>query len=405
MNQNKKPTRLKRSGLFRLSTALLVAGIGLAACSSSANSTKPANASSIQTMAAQTIIAQFTQEASATQAALTAMGPTQTPIVVTSTPLPATATPLITDTPTRTVTPIPTATATPVPVPCDWAMYVKDVTYPDDSVVPAGEDFTKVWRLKNIGTCTWTTDYDIVFAGGDQMGGDKVIPLPATVRPGEWIDISVDLTAPTKKGTYQGFWKLRNSWGQTFGIGWDYNTSFWVKIRVKYTSTPESDTTPYYMASHTCEAIWSNDDFDLDCPGEEGDGAGFIIRLAHPHLEAGGVDDEPGFWVHPQNKKNGTISGQFPPIAVQSGDHFRTVVGCLYGAEDCNVMFQLEYSVDGGAIQSLGSWTEVYDRNTTSIDLDLSSLAGKDVTFYLVTGANGSASGDDAFWLNPQIVH
>jgi hypothetical protein len=99
------------------------------------------------------------------------------------------------------------------------------------------------------------------------------------------------------------------------------------------------------------------------------------------------------------------IYGQFPPIAIQSGDHFRSDVGCLYGADDCNVMFHLQYSVDGGAIQNLGSWTEVYDKSTTNIDIDLASLVGKDVTFYLVTEANGSASGDDAFWLNPQIVH
>jgi hypothetical protein len=393
---------MKHRGAIRFTASMLFLSMALVACNFSGGGNQPADASAIQTMAAQTIVAQFTQEYAATQGAIKTEAPTQTPMVVTSTPLPATPTSAATSKPTAVP---PTATATAVPIPCDWAMYVKDVTYPDDTLVPAGDDFTKTWRIKNIGTCTWTTDYDIVFSGGDQMGGDKTMFMPANVGPGGYIDISVDLTAPTKKGTYQGFWKLRNSRGSTFGIGWDYNTSFWVKIRVKNASTPEAGDTPYYMASHTCDAIWSNEDIDLDCPGEEGDGAGFIIRLAHPHLEAGGIDDEPGFWVHPENVKNGTIYGQFPALTIQTGDHFVSTIGCLYNAENCNVMFQLQYSADGGAIQSLGSWTEVYDKSTTNIDIDLSSLVGKDVTFYLVTDANGSASGDDAFWLNPQVVH
>lgn len=387
--------------ILKYLTCFLLAAAVLSACSMPATGGgQPSDASSISTMAAQTIIAQFTQEYSATQEAMETTAPTQTPVVVTATPLPATSTPLATATPTAKP---PTPTATPIPVPCNWAMYVKDVSYPDGTSVPAGADFTKTWRLKNIGTCTWTTDYDMVFSGGDQMSGEDVIPMPANVAPGGYIDVSVDLTAPARKGTYQGFWKLRSARGSTFGIGWDYETSFWVEIKVGKAAA--ADTTPYYMASHTCDAIWSNDGEDLPCPGEEGDAAGYIIRVAHPHLEAGGIDNEPAFWVHPEAIKNGTIIGQFPPITIQDGDHFISVVGCLYGANNCNVMFHLDYSVDGGAIKSLGSWTEVYDKNMTNLDIDLSSLKGKAVTFYLQTDANGSATGDDAFWLNPQIVH
>jgi hypothetical protein len=45
----------------------------------------------------------------------------------------------------------------PVPVSrCDAAAFVSDVTYPDGSDVTLGSTFTKIWRLKNVGTCTWT---------------------------------------------------------------------------------------------------------------------------------------------------------------------------------------------------------------------------------------------------------
>ena len=39
----------------------------------------------------------------------------------------------------------------------------------------------------------------------------------------------------------------------------------------------------------------------------------------------------------------------------------------------------------------------------TSIDIDLSSLAGQSVEFALVVQANGASNQDWAFWLNPHI--
>src|SRR5690349_12154805 len=50
------------------------------------------------------------------------------------------------------------ATKTTKPVStCDSAAYVKDVTIPDGTIFSPGAQFTKTWRLQNIGTCTWTT--------------------------------------------------------------------------------------------------------------------------------------------------------------------------------------------------------------------------------------------------------
>jgi hypothetical protein len=111
-----------------------------------------------------------------TVAAQTQTAPTQTPAA--PTPIPATNTPL------------PTAMAITY---CDWVSFVKDVTIPDGTVFAPGEAFTKTWRLKNRGTCTWTPDYMLVFASGERLGDTTVVRLPGYVSPGQTVDVSVTL--------------------------------------------------------------------------------------------------------------------------------------------------------------------------------------------------------------------
>jgi len=115
-------------------------------------------------LAMQTLQAQFTQQAfetlvaQLTQAAqsspspdvedtvnavpdLTEMSLTETPLQPAGTPLPPTATPL----------------------PCNQVSFVKDITVVDGAIMAPGEGFKKTWQLSNVGSCTWTTDYDLVF--------------------------------------------------------------------------------------------------------------------------------------------------------------------------------------------------------------------------------------------------
>src|SRR5712691_10638802 len=44
---------------------------------------------------------------------------------------------------------------------CDWAGFVMDVTVPDATIVAPNTPLTKTWRLKNIGTCSWTMAYAV----------------------------------------------------------------------------------------------------------------------------------------------------------------------------------------------------------------------------------------------------
>ncbi|MGE5249032.1 MAG: NBR1-Ig-like domain-containing protein [Bacteroidota bacterium] len=109
---------------------------------------------------------------------------------------------------------------------CDIADFIQDVTIPDGTLVQPGQAFTKTWRFKNLGSCSWTPAYSLVFSSGDQMNGPLTQALQANVNPGQTVDIPVNLTAPTTAGDYTGNWKLRNASGVIFA-------SFWVKIRVQ----------------------------------------------------------------------------------------------------------------------------------------------------------------------------
>src|SRR5215475_813987 len=70
---------------------------------------------------------------------------------------------------------------------CDWVTFVADVTIPDGLPVDPGIALKKTWRLKNVGTCTWSKSYKLVFAGGEQMGGVSGVNLPQSVAPGQTI--------------------------------------------------------------------------------------------------------------------------------------------------------------------------------------------------------------------------
>lgn len=134
----------------------------------------------------------------------------QAPTVVAPTPLPTSA------------APAPTA----APAACyDSTEFVADVTIPDHTVLNPGQDFDKIWRLRNTGTCTWDSNYRIVFVQGDLMNGGPQ-PVRGVVRPGETYDMAIDQRAPSTPGKYAGFWQMVNGSNTAFG------TRVWVKIRV-----------------------------------------------------------------------------------------------------------------------------------------------------------------------------
>ncbi|MEW5938133.1 MAG: NBR1-Ig-like domain-containing protein [Chloroflexota bacterium] len=181
--------------------AVLVAA--MLACTVSLSGPAPTQDPNVAyTSAAQTVSAQLTSVA-LSRAAPLQLSPTASQIPSNTVPAPATAPPTF----------VNIATATTM---CDKASFVDDVTVEDNTTMTPGQTFTKTWRLRNVGSCSWTPSYAVVFSGGDQMGGPSSQALTSNVNPGQTVDISIDLTAPATAGAYRGDWKLRNASGTTF---------------------------------------------------------------------------------------------------------------------------------------------------------------------------------------------
>ena len=111
----------------------------------------------------------------------------------------------------------------PSQTPAD-AVTVISQTVPDGSQLLPGENFLKVWRLRNAGTTTWT-NYRAVFVQSPGAGamsvnlltsGASTVPIP-TAAPGDLIDLSLPMRAPAEPGTYASYWQLQNASGTLFG--------------------------------------------------------------------------------------------------------------------------------------------------------------------------------------------
>lgn len=309
-----------------------------------------------------------------------------------------------TTTPTLSISSSPTPFATYTAVPplatvqkCDAAAFIADVTYSDGSIIAPGATFTKTWRIKNVGTCTWTSAYDLVFVGGEKFSGANVVGLPASIGPGESVDVSIPLKAPNQDGHYTGFWKLQNQAGTQFGFG-DGEAGIYVDVNVKGYTIGKYD-----FALYLCDANWRNEGGSLPCPGTDGSDEGFALVMDAPKMEDGTVRGI-GLLTHPQKVKNGSISGKFAPLEIAAGDHFKALIGCLDKANDCDMIFMLEYQIGNGAVQTLGQWHEIYEGEHYPIDIDLSFLNGKNVKLILTVLANGSSHEDYGLWVNPVIT-
>lgn len=281
---------------------------------------------------------------------------------------------------------------------CDAAAFVSDVTYPDGSTVAIGSAFTKIWRIRNTGTCSWNTSYSLVFVSGERLGGPNAVALPGNVGPGQTVDIAVNLTAPNRTGSYIGYWKLRNPSGTLFGAGSSADANIYVDVNVAgYTVGA------YDFIANVCEANWQNDDRDLPCPGSEGDDRGFVLVRNSPPLEDGRSIGN-GLLTYPERGNNGIITGKYPAVAIQTGDRFQASIACLHRADDCDVIFRLQYQIGNGSVRTLGQWHEIYEGEYYPISIDLSSLRGERVKFILTVLANGSSHEDFALWILPRIT-
>jgi hypothetical protein len=202
-----------------LTSTLAALALFLSACGGETQPTP--DAAAISTAAAQTVEARFTLQA--------VLQATETPLPPTETPGPA-ATPTLGYPPTLTTEPgLPTPTSNGKA--CYVMTFVSDITIPDGMIIAPGAAFTKTWRVRNDGNCVWDKNYSLELDKGDAMSTATKIPLTKVVNPGDSIDLSIDMTAPTKDGIYSGYWHIATPYGGYIGIA-GYNQSLFVKIQV-----------------------------------------------------------------------------------------------------------------------------------------------------------------------------
>jgi len=185
--------------------SLTAASLILAACAPAqqTNPTATPDSGTQLTAVAHTVAAEKTRIAGLTPTATVTPKPTETPDVTpTQTSVPATPTSAF------------TATATKVLV-ADKAEYVSQ-SVADNTKFSPGATFSLTWKMKNVGTTTWTTAYMLRHYAGPALGAPSTVNFPREVKPGEEVELTVNMTAPTSGGQYQSSWVLTNAEGVNY---------------------------------------------------------------------------------------------------------------------------------------------------------------------------------------------
>lgn len=182
------------------------------------------------TEAVVTVYAELSQTALAIEQAATPTFTITPEPTYTHTPFPSlTPSETPTDVPLPTNTDVPTATPTS-DKPCLRAN-LETKSIPDGTVIFIDRLFTQTFRIKNTGSCTWNSAFELRFAGGDLMNASASISITDTTIP-TWGYANVDvlMKAPSTPGTYRGYWSIKSNDGQIFGVQPKGN-SFWVEIK------------------------------------------------------------------------------------------------------------------------------------------------------------------------------
>lgn len=197
-----------------LTLALLLL-VTLSACAPATPVEPTADVNVIRTSAASTVMAEFTLTAAV-------FTPTPQPLP-TETPTQQTELLPPTETAVAINTIDPTQAALTPDALCDdydFDLTTLDVTVPDGTPMQPGQEFTKTWKIKNTGICTWDTSYKAIFSYSsppNERMSAQPIPLTTLVAPGQEVEVSVQFKAPTTAGEYTGYWQMVNSKGIPFG--------------------------------------------------------------------------------------------------------------------------------------------------------------------------------------------
>lgn len=217
----------KMTGLI----ALVAAALLLAACAPEATpTTDPAE---IRTQVASTVQAGLTQTAAAkpTETPTATLEPTSTPTQVT---------------PTLSITTTQAATATSTYAAAADKAEIIGVS--SSGTYNPGQSFSVTWTVKNTGSTTWSTGYQLRCFTTAYCFSGVTTSFGKEVKPGETIDLTLNLVAPNISGDQSILWVLTNSGGVNFG---PYLTYSFKVTGAAATATKASTSAPTATATVT----------------------------------------------------------------------------------------------------------------------------------------------------------
>jgi transcriptional regulator with XRE-family HTH domain len=95
--------------------------------------------------------------------------------------------------------------------------FVRDVTYPDNSVVAWNQWFEKIWEIQNVGKHPWVGFYLVNIDDPGMPGFMWPVPPVIDIRrvePGDTVPIGVRLRAPGYAGSFISRWKMIDADGE-----------------------------------------------------------------------------------------------------------------------------------------------------------------------------------------------
>ena len=111
----------------------------------------------------------------------------------------------------------PTATISSPKETCkNDAVFVTDLTIPDFTKIEPNKPISKLWQIRNTGTCPWGPGYSVAFKEGHAMT-TKLQHALYPAKPDANAIIQIDMTTPSSTGDYQGYWLLYDPDGIVFG--------------------------------------------------------------------------------------------------------------------------------------------------------------------------------------------
>jgi len=106
------------------------------------------------------------------------------------------------------------------------AHFIKDISFPANSLVAPGQVIQKSWLTKNVGNTSWPVGTKLVALEGSTFALDATSVLVVEVKAGEEHTLTIDLVAPSTTGRHAARFQLLSPTGEKFGH------VHWVKVQV-----------------------------------------------------------------------------------------------------------------------------------------------------------------------------